>query len=36
VTLREGRLDDSQETELLEEIIRQERNRQGISESTDG
>ena len=36
VALREGRLDDSQQTELLEKIIRQERNRQGISEPTDG
>jgi DNA primase len=36
VALREGRLDDSQETELLEKIIRQERSRQGISEPTDG
>ena len=35
-TLREGRLDDVQETELLQEIIRQERNRQGISKPTDG
>jgi hypothetical protein len=34
--LREGGLDDSQETELLEKIIQQERSRQGISESTDG
>ncbi len=36
VALREGGLDDSQETELLEKIIRQERDRQGISEPTDG
>jgi DNA primase len=36
VALRDGTLDDGQETELLEEIIRQERNRQGISEPTDG
>jgi DNA primase len=36
VTLREGGLDDSQETELLEKIIRQERSRQGISKPTDG
>ncbi len=36
VALREGELDDNQETALLEEIIRQERNRQGISEPTDG
>jgi DNA primase len=35
VALREGGLDDSQETELLEKIIRQERDRQGISEPTD-
>ncbi len=34
--LRERRLDDSQETELLEKILRQERGRQGISEPTDG
>jgi hypothetical protein len=32
VALREGKLDDSQETELLERIFRQERSRQGISE----
>jgi DNA primase len=36
VALRERRLDDSQETELLERILRQERNRHGISEPTDG
>ncbi|MBN2476552.1 MAG: DNA primase [Pirellulales bacterium] len=36
VALREGGLNDSQETELLEQIIRQERSRQGISEPTDG
>ena len=36
VALREGGLDDSQETELLEKIIRQERSRQGISKPTDG
>jgi hypothetical protein len=36
VALREGGLDDSQESELLDRIIRQERNRQGISEPTDG
>jgi DNA primase len=35
VALREGNLDDSQETELLEKIIRQERSRQGISKPTD-
>jgi len=34
--LREGGLNHSQETELLDQIIRQERNRQGISEPTDG
>ena len=34
--LREGKLDDSQENELLEKILRQERSRQGISEPTDG
>lgn len=34
--LRQGGLDDSQETELLERILRQERSRQGISEPTDG
>ena len=36
VALREGGLDDSQQTELLEKIIQQERNRQDISEPTDG
>jgi len=36
VALREKRLDPSQETELLEKIIRQERSRHGISEPTDG
>jgi len=36
VALREGGLDDSQETALLEQIIRQERNRQDISDPTDG
>jgi DNA primase len=36
VALRERRLDDSQETELLERILQQERNRHGISEPTDG
>ena len=34
--LREGGLDTSQETRLLEDILRQERSRQGISEPTDG
>ena len=36
VALRERELDTDQETALLENIIRQERNRQGISEPTDG
>ncbi|NQU21538.1 MAG: toprim domain-containing protein, partial [Candidatus Nealsonbacteria bacterium] len=36
VALREGRLDDSQQSELLEKIIQQEKNRQDISEPTDG
>ena len=36
VALREGGLDNSQETNLLEEIIRQERDRQGIAKPTDG
>jgi DNA primase len=36
VTLREGRLDASQETQLLEQILQQERRRQGISKPTDG
>ncbi len=35
-TLREGGLDDRQASELLEEILRQEKSRQGISEPTDG
>jgi hypothetical protein len=35
-TLREGRLDPSQENALLDDIIRQKRSRQGISEPTDG
>jgi len=34
--LREGRLDESRATDLLEQIIRQERSRQGISKPTDG
>jgi len=34
--LREGRLDESRATDLLEQIIRQERSRQGISPPTDG
>ncbi len=34
--LRQGELDESQQARLLEELIRQERNRQGISEPTDG
>jgi DNA primase len=36
VTLREGGLDVQQQAAMLEEIIRQKRNRQGISEPTDG
>ena len=36
VTLREGGLDVQQKTAMLEDIIRQKRNRQGISEPTDG
>ena len=36
VALREGGLDDSQGTAMLEEIFRQERNRQGIPRPTDG
>jgi hypothetical protein len=36
VTLREGGLDVQQQAAMLEDIIRQKRNRQGISEPTDG
>jgi hypothetical protein len=36
VALREGGLDADQQAELLEAILRQERNRQGISKPTDG
>jgi hypothetical protein len=36
VALREQNLDTSQEIALLEDIIRQERSRQGISKPTDG
>jgi DNA primase len=36
VALREGRLDTSQELDLLTRIVQQERSRQGISEPTDG
>jgi hypothetical protein len=36
VALREGGLDARQQAELLEAILRQERNRQGISEPTEG
>jgi DNA primase len=36
VALREGGLDASQEIELLQKIIQQERSRQGISGPTDG
>ena len=35
-TLRERRLDDVQEIDLLKNILQQERSRQGISEPTDG
>ena len=35
-TLREHRLDDAQEIDLLKNILQQERSRQGISEPTDG
>ncbi len=34
--LRTGKLDDNQETQLLEEFFRQARSRQGISEPKDG
>ncbi len=34
--LREGRLDEHRAADLLDQIIRQERSRQGISEPTDG
>ncbi len=34
--LREGGLDESSQKDMLEEIIRQERNRHGITEPTDG
>ncbi len=34
--LREGGLDAQQQAELLEDILRQERNRHGISKPTDG
>jgi DNA primase len=36
VALREGGLDELQQAQLLEDILRQERNRQGISKPTDG
>ena len=36
VTLREGGLDARQQAAMLEEIIRQKRDRQGISKPTDG
>jgi len=36
VALREGGLDDSQETALLEQIIRQERSRHGIRDPGEG
>ena len=34
--LREGGLDENRQVDMLEEILRQERNRQGISKPTDG
>jgi DNA primase len=34
--LREGGLDESSQTDMLQEIIRRERNRHGITEPTDG
>ncbi len=34
--LREGGLDANQQAELLQAVLRQERNRQGISQPTDG
>ncbi len=34
--LREGRLDENQEIDLLQQIVQQERNRHGISKLTDG
>jgi DNA primase len=36
VTLREGGLDEAGQNALLEQILRQERHRQGITEPTDG
>jgi DNA primase len=36
VALREGGMDDDQQTALLESILRQERDRHGISKPTDG
>jgi hypothetical protein len=35
-TLREGGLDQSQETELLQEMLKQQRARHGISKPMDG
>jgi DNA primase len=34
--LREGGLDENRQVDMLEEILRQERNRQGITKPTDG
>ena len=36
VALREGGLDENRQIDMLEEILRQERNRQGITKPTDG
>ena len=36
VALREGGLDAQQQAAMLEDILRQERDRQGISKPTDG
>jgi DNA primase len=36
LALREGGLDEKRQIELLEQVLRQERNRQGITEPTDG
>jgi hypothetical protein len=36
VALREGGLDESQQNEMLENILRRERDRHGISKPTDG
>ena len=34
--LREGGLDENRQIDMLEEILRQERDRQGITKPTDG